>query len=236
MAYDQRSLDDYVDVATRITEFRDKHPEGTLQPASLTEPFKIIQVEGFEARKGGGQGDLITQTFIVYTAAAHRTPDDPRPGIGCAWEVFPGRTPYTRGSELMNAETSAWGRAIVAALAADSKRGVASREEVELARLRQDIIPRGPQGTDRTRTAPGDEDQWTGGPPLPTGIDEIPATSLTLQKIGTEMTRIKISDREARLVYCADVLGMETPPESSKNLTEEQARLVLAQLKAEVTP
>jgi hypothetical protein len=231
MAYDQRSLDDYVDVAARIAEFRDKHPGGSLQPVNPDLPYAIVQAQGTDKN-----GELIQQTFIVYIAAAYRTPDDTRPGIGSAWEVFPGRTPYTRGSELMNAETSAWGRAIVAALAADSKRGIASREEVELARLRQDIQPRGPQGTERHTTAPGDEDAWTGGPPLPTGIDEIPATSLTLRGIGIEMTRIGVKDRDRRLVYCADVLGLEAPPESSSDLTEEQARLVLAQLKAEATP
>ena len=63
-------------------------------------------------------------------ALAYRAPDDPMPGIGTAWEPFPGRTPYTRDSELMNAETSAWGRAIVATLAADTNKGIASREEV----------------------------------------------------------------------------------------------------------
>ena len=231
MAYDQRALDDYVDVAARITEFRDKHPDGCLQPVNPDLPYALVQAQGTDKN-----GELVQQTFIVYIAAAYRTPDDARPGIGSAWEVFPGRTPYTRGSELMNAETSAWGRAIVAALAADSKRGIASREEVELARLRQEIQPRGPQGTERHKTAPGDEDAWTGGPPLPTGIDEIPATSLTLRGIGIEMTRIKMTGREARLVYCADVLGLEAPPESSSDLTEEQARLVLAQLKAEATP
>jgi len=47
-----------------------------------------------------------------------------------AYEQWPGRTPYTRDSELQNAETSAWGRAIVAVLAADTKRGIASQEEV----------------------------------------------------------------------------------------------------------
>ena len=132
MAYDQRSLDDYVDVAERISEFRDRYPDGTLQPVSLTQPWQLIQAEGFD--KGG---ELIHQTFLVYVAAAYRTPDDPRPGIGAAWEVFPGRTPYTRGSELMNAETSAWGRAIIAVGAADAKRGVASRQEIAQARRRQ---------------------------------------------------------------------------------------------------
>ena len=107
---------DYVDVAARIVEFRTRYPEGCLQPANPAEPFQVQTI-----------GEM---TFIVYTAAAYRTPDDPRPGIGTAWEVFPGRTPYTRNSELMNAETSAWGRAIIAVGAADSKKGIASAEEV----------------------------------------------------------------------------------------------------------
>ncbi len=107
---------DYIDVAERIAEFRDKHPEGSLQPADLAKPFSVETI-----------GD---QTFIVYVAAAYRTPDDQRPGIGCAYEIYPGRTPYTKMSELQNAETSAWGRAIVAVLAADTKRGIASVQEM----------------------------------------------------------------------------------------------------------
>ena len=66
----------------------------------------------------------------MYTACAYRTPDDIRPGVGVAWELVPGATSFTRGSEAMNAETAAWGRAIVAVLAADTKRGVASAQEV----------------------------------------------------------------------------------------------------------
>ena len=58
-----------------------------------------------------------------------------------AFEPFPGRTPYTRGSELQNAETSAWGRAIVAALAADTNRaGVASADEVRNRRADEEAI------------------------------------------------------------------------------------------------
>ena len=109
-------LGDYVQVDERIAEFREKHPDGSLQPANPAEPYSVEAI-----------GESI---FIVYTAAAYRTHDDPRPGIGCAWEPFPGKTPYTRNSELMNAETSAWGRAIIAALAADAKRGIATAEEV----------------------------------------------------------------------------------------------------------
>lgn len=108
--------EDYVDVATRIAEFRDKYPDGSLQPADLTAPYRIETVDG--------------QAWIVVVAAAYRDDTDQRPGVGMAWEAYPGKTPYTRGSELQNAETSAWGRAIVAALAADTKRGVASADEV----------------------------------------------------------------------------------------------------------
>lgn len=108
---------DYVDVAERIRIFRDLYPEGSLRPANPAHPFWIEDVPNVGPR-------------LVYVAAAYRTPDDPAPGIGCAWEPLPGRTPYTRDSELMVAETSAWGRAIVAALAADTKRGVASADEV----------------------------------------------------------------------------------------------------------
>lgn len=103
---------DYIDVSQRIAAFREKHPEGSLQQHAL------------EFREVAGV------SWVVYTAAAYRTPDDPRPGIGTAWEPVPGKTPYTRDSELQNAETAAWGRAIVAVLAADTKRGIASAEEV----------------------------------------------------------------------------------------------------------
>ena len=107
---------DYNEVKFRILEFRAKYPEGSLQPADLSKPYTIETIAG--------------ETYIVVTAAAYRTPDDIRPGIGMAYEVFPGKTPYTKGSELMNAETSAWGRAIVAVGAADTSKSVASATEV----------------------------------------------------------------------------------------------------------
>lgn len=112
-------LDGYVDVAERIRLFRDRYPEGSLQPANLATPWEIVTV-----------GE---KTFLVYIAAAYRHPDDPRPGIGMAWEPFPGRTPYTKDSELMVAETSAWGRAIKAALL-DDRSKVASLDEVRARR------------------------------------------------------------------------------------------------------
>lgn len=117
----------YIDVPQRIAEFREKYPNGCLQPVDLNEPVRVVSV-----------GD---KTFLQYVAAAYRTPDDARPGIGTAWEVFPGKTPFTKDSEAMNVETSAWGRAIVAVLAADTKQGIASQTEVMLAQERQKVVP-----------------------------------------------------------------------------------------------
>lgn len=108
-------LGDYKDVPARVADFKEKHPEGTLRPLDPSNPYRVETIG--------------SQTFIVFVAAAFRTPDDPAPGVGTAWEPFPGRTPYTKDSELQNAETSAWGRAIVAALASESKQ-IASHEDV----------------------------------------------------------------------------------------------------------
>ena len=103
---------DYIDVAERIRDFREQYPQGSLQRVDL----QFIDFAG--------------KSWVVFTAAAYRTPDDERPGHGTAWEPVPGPTNFTRDSELQNAETSAWGRALVAVLAADTKRGVASANEV----------------------------------------------------------------------------------------------------------
>jgi hypothetical protein len=109
-------LADYVDVAARLRELRNRYPAASLGPADPAHPFAVVEVAG--------------ATYLAYTALCRRWPGDTDPGVGCAWEPVPGRTPYTRDSELQNAETSAWGRAIVAALAADTHAGVASRDEV----------------------------------------------------------------------------------------------------------
>jgi len=106
-------LDSYNTVPERIAEFAAQYPTGCLQRLDL----QFVNVAGVD--------------WIVFTAAALRTPDDIAPGHGTAWERVPGLTQFTKNSELQNAETSAWGRAIVAVLAADTRKGIASRSEVE---------------------------------------------------------------------------------------------------------
>lgn len=110
---------DYIDVASRIVEYREKYPHGVLTrvaPDGTVTPVEFIEFAG--------------QSWVVYTAYAYRDPDDRHPGVGTAWEPTPGKTNFTKDSELQNAETAAWGRAMVAALAVDTKKGIASQEEV----------------------------------------------------------------------------------------------------------
>lgn len=105
--------ENYNDVAARQREFFAKYPDGSLQQVSV----QVFVIEGV--------------SYLAYTGAAFRGPDDKLPGHGTAWERVPGLTNFTRNSELQNAETSAYGRAIVAIGAADTKRGIATREDVE---------------------------------------------------------------------------------------------------------
>lgn len=109
------NMEGYVDVAERIRRFKAAYPNGCLRPYNPGEPFRIMEIGGRE--------------FIVYTAAAFRSPEDACPGIAVAAEPAVGATSFTKNSEVMNAETSAWGRAIVAVLAADAHK-VASADEV----------------------------------------------------------------------------------------------------------
>ena len=98
----------YKDVPTRIADFKTKHPEGNLEPLDKHRPYWFEKLPVTIERDDGTVVE-VTRTFIVYVAAAYRSPRDEHPGIGIAWELFPGKTPYTLNSELQNAETSAWG-------------------------------------------------------------------------------------------------------------------------------
>ena len=115
------NLDGYIDVPSRIKLFLARHPEGSLQ---MDEP-QFVEVEG--------------KKWVIGRAYAYRTPDDPRPGIGTAWEIVPGTTPFTRGSEIQNLETSAWGRAI-GALGIGIDASIATLDEVQQAKERSKVM------------------------------------------------------------------------------------------------
>jgi hypothetical protein len=88
-------LSNYVDVKERIRQFYERFPDGRLVTIGV---------------KVSDEPDGTPRVWVE--AAAYRTPDDALPGRGWSWMVLPGNTNYTRGSEIENTETSAWGRAI----------------------------------------------------------------------------------------------------------------------------
>ena len=111
-------LQDYVDVAERIAQLFAKYPEASIQTS-------------FE-----GIHDVAGQTYLIVKATVYRTPEDTKPGIDYAWELVPGRTPFTKGSELMVGSTSATGRAI-SMLGIATKRSIATKQEIQAAKSRQ---------------------------------------------------------------------------------------------------
>jgi hypothetical protein len=136
MAYDER-MSDYIEVKDRVAAFHKAYPEGSLQSE-------------YEIRTLGDK------TWIIVKAYAYRTPEDQRPGIGHAWESYPGSTSFTRTSELMVGETSAWGRAL-AALGIAVNRSIASKNEVQAAESRKAERSKEP--------TPADDPFYTDAPP-----------------------------------------------------------------------
>jgi hypothetical protein len=224
MAYEPPK--DYIDVAARITEFRAKHPNGYLAPLNPNEPFKIVDING--------------RVFIAVVSGAYREPGDTSPGVGMAWEQFPGATPYTRNSELMNAETSAWGRAIIAVGAADSRKGIASAEEVRNRQAEREepaadatkgsdwrppADPRGHKAERHNgkRNGPLPDDEWTTQPRDESAV----GTSLPDQQrdIAMKLAAKGIGTKEGKLAFCANSAGR--PIGSSTELSYLEAAEII---------
>ena len=114
MGYD---VNDYVQVNERIEKFYEKYPNGSIQ----TEIHSIMD---------GPEGKV-----AIIKAYAYRDREDPRPATGHAYEKenssFINKTSY-----IENCETSAVGRAL-AMLGFEIKKSIASKEEVENAKLQQ---------------------------------------------------------------------------------------------------
>lgn len=113
-------LEDYVDVAERLRLAYERWPELRLyahEPKTIT--LTVHTQDGQE----------IPRTFIQVAVTAYRSLEDSMPAVATAWEPFPGRTPYTRDSEMMNAETSAIGR-VLGLMGIGIRRSIASANEV----------------------------------------------------------------------------------------------------------
>ena len=189
--------EDYIEVSERIRQFVEQYPSGSLQA-------------------DWGMVDRDGEQWLAVKAYAYRTPEDQRPGIGHAWEPIPGRTPYTKGSELMNGETSAWGRAL-AAIGIAVNKGIASANEIRSAQGRADdpvAAKSAEMGSYRTPSG---------------GHRQEGAQQATPKQIGLlKSTMMKQHINEAVLAdYCSQSLSFELPVEGLNALTKAQASVII---------
>lgn len=106
-------LSNYIPVNERIAKFYELFAQG-----------RLVTGEVRVSSEPDGVPRVLVQAF------AYRTPDDPLPGVGWSWMPLPGKSNFTRDSELENTETSAWGRAI-ASLGILIEGGLASGDEIK---------------------------------------------------------------------------------------------------------
>jgi len=106
------NLGDYVDVPTRLAEALKRWPNLRIQE---TKPV-IVVVEG--------------QSYVEISCTVWNDVDDLLPTVAYCWEPIPGKTPYTKNSEQMNASTSCLGRALGMKGLGIGK-SIASRNEVQ---------------------------------------------------------------------------------------------------------
>jgi hypothetical protein len=112
------NLGDYVDVPTRLAMALKKFPDLRIQESRP----QIIEVDN--------------QKYVEISCTVWRDANDSNPMVAYCWEQIPGKTPYTRGSEMMNASTSCLGRAL-GFLGLGIGKSIASRDEVQTAQARQ---------------------------------------------------------------------------------------------------
>jgi hypothetical protein len=198
--------EDYIEVSERIRQFVEQYPAGSLQA-------------------DWGMVDRDGEQWLAVKAYAYRTADDPRPGIGHAWEPIPGRTPYTKGSELMNGETSAWGRAL-AAIGIAVNKGIASANEVRSAQGRADDPVQAKSAEMGSYRTPSGGHRQEG------------AQQATPKQIGLlRGTMTKQHINEAVLAdFTQQQLGFELPSEGLQALTKAQASVIIDALLKQHTP
>jgi hypothetical protein len=143
------NLDNYVDVPTRLRMALEKFPDLRVQESQPT--FREVN----------------EKLYIEIRCTVWRDKDDQLPCIAYCWEPFPGRTPYTKDSEQMNASTSALGRALgMMGFGIDHK--IASKQEV-MARQEQP----------RVEIA-----RYPDGKPIPDPFTGEPQTNVVPLKVG----------------------------------------------------
>jgi hypothetical protein len=107
-------ISEYVDVKHRLNLALHKHPD-----------LRVVE----------DAPELITigeRVYIQCAVTVFRSADDLLPGRAYCWEVWPGRTPFTKESEQQNGATSALGRCL-GYMGFGIDTGIASQNEVRTA-------------------------------------------------------------------------------------------------------
>lgn len=115
-------LSNYATVPERMQMAFTKYPDLRI----VERPVQVREIDG--------------HTFIEVTVYVYRDPEDGVPAVATAWEPFPGKSAFTRDSEMMNASTSAIGRAL-GMMGFGYDRSLASADEVNTAIQRRSEPP-----------------------------------------------------------------------------------------------
>lgn len=192
-------LQDYREVPERITEWYVRHPEGRIICEVLTEPTPEHQ-------------------WWTVKAACYRShdPAEPPSGVGHSFLNVPGSTPFTRGSELENAETSAAGRALVMAGIPTSR--ISSDFEVS---MKSDPNPGSNTGT---ASSPGGGSRGGGRDAKPSPSSP-PHPDAKLTPAAATALKDLFPSARAALEFVSDVLG--EPVTSLRDITTAQAQVVV---------
>lgn len=102
------ALGDYVEVSERIAAWFEAYPDGRIETDIVSMTDKMV----------------VTKSRCYRSADTTEAPA----GIGHSMLAIPGATPYTKGSELENCETSSVGRALV--MAGIPSKNIASGHEI----------------------------------------------------------------------------------------------------------
>ena len=128
-------LSDYVDVKHRLNLALHKHPD-----------LRVVE----------DAPELITigeRVYIQCAVTVFRSADDLLPGRAYCWEVWPGRTPFTKESEQQNGATSALGRCL-GYMGFGIDTGLASANEVRTAQGNNHPATERPTVGERATAAP----------------------------------------------------------------------------------
>lgn len=163
---------DYVEVADRIRAWYEAYPNARIETeiVSISDKLVVVKAQAFRGE----------------------TPDEKPAGIGHSSMNIPGSTPYTRGSELENTETSAAGRALVMAGLPSKK--IASGDEI---RAKGGSAPKADPVVAAAKQI-FDEPEQKDSPVVLGWLDAIDGASdaAELQRIGGEIANLTLSDNE----------------------------------------